>query len=245
VKKQFLLISMLMAASANASTSLNAPAQMDNGFPLQVTPVLNHGVAHFGTQFSSVNELCFKASFESIDTEWVSVSFIDKEGNHISGLSVYPKSGEYKCTSYFGSYAYLQMIKSGMLEFNVKAAVPVKDLEFKIVGEPEISGEIVTISAEENTINSVNGTYLTHTVEPNTVYSVAIIQNQAVHNSNGDKFGSVGLSYEGIDGVKRLVAIEDKPVFISTKGEMNFFLADNDQDNTGKVLLNVKRVNID
>lgn len=245
MKKQFLFASLLMAASANAATELNAPAQMDNGFPLQLSPTLNHGFAHFGTKINSVKELCFKADFASTESEWVSVSFIDENGAHINGMSMYPKSGEYQCTSYFGSYAYLQMIRSGTLEFNVKTQVAVQNLEFKVTGEPEVSGEILTLNAEQHTVNTINGSYLTHLVEPKTVYSVSVMKNDANHNADGDKFGSVGLTFIDTDGVKRLVAIEDKAVFVSTQGEMNFFLADSDEDNTGKVLLNIKKVNID
>ncbi|QUJ68858.1 hypothetical protein KDD30_07180 [Photobacterium sp. GJ3] len=60
-----------------------------------------------------------------------------------------------------------------------------------------------------------------------------------------DAFANIGLTYVDTTDVKRLVSIDEKTVFISTQGEMSFFLADSDEDNSGKVLLNIKRVNID
>ena len=247
MKKQILCASLLLATSANAAIELTAKAQMDNGFPIEIPyPELEfaanqRGNVNFGTKFKSVQELCFKFNSIADYNPFYFRPFLEGE-LFSSSFAITYRPGQYQCWGGSGD-----TFLSGDIDFILWSTreTTIYDFELMIIGEPDVEGDILTINAEKHTMNAINGNYLTHTVEPHTTYAVSVIKNNAIYNTAHDKFGSVGLTFVDPEGVKRLVAVEDKEVLISTQGEINLFLADTDQDNSGEVLLNIKRTSLD
>ncbi|UTZ29212.1 hypothetical protein HB761_21485 [Vibrio campbellii] len=247
MKKHILCASLLLVSYANAAIELAATAKMDNGFPIEIPyPGLEfsasqYGSVNFGTKFKSVQELCFK--FNSIEdyNPFYFRPFIEGQ-LFSSSFSLSYRPGQYQCWTGSGD-----IFLAGNIRFILWSTreTTINDFEFKIIGEPDIEGEVLRITAEDNTINGINGSYFTHVVQPNTVYSVSILKNDAINNTTSAQIGSVGIIFTAPDGVKRLVSIERKEVLLSTQGEMNFFLADTAFDNTGEVLLNIKRVSLE
>ncbi|MBY5948460.1 hypothetical protein [Photobacterium rosenbergii] len=212
-------------------------------FPLQSADLID-GQVEFGHSFSSVEQLCVKPSYESSHTWMTTLNVYDDSNNSVFN-SFYNNNIEY-CRA-VQTDELRNTLMSGKFSIDVKPQTwGLQSLTVTIVGTADtVAGETVTLDASEHTMSGYGGSYLSHFVEPGTTYSIQVMENDSVYNAGGDKFANVGVAYIDKSGEKTISIANDSVSYITSTGELQFFLVGDGQNHSGKISINIQRVNID